>query len=195
MFKSIKTQDWISRILLSTAAAVPMYCSTAAPAFAVDTPFGFQIGAPVAGQLPECSTADAITMCVEPQEEDAHGKTYRLRHERNILGGSPQAVYLVETQQGIEQVQVVFPVQTVGLVKSILHHAFGEPALQGELKLWDGYDYKPAALQHWVLEDGVITLQDKTTQGDRAVAVIRSNHDFDRTLPLATQAPDTLLAI
>lgn len=187
-------KNWIARVLLSTAATLLVYCSMK-PAFAADTPFGFQIGIPVAGQLPECSTADAVTMCVEPQEEDSYGKTYRLRHERNILGGSPQAVYLVETQLGIEQVQVVFPVQTVGLVKSILNHAYGEPVMQGELKLWDGYDYKPAALQHWVLEDGVITLQDKTTQGDRAVAVIRSNHDFVRTLPLATQAPEQLLAI
>lgn len=188
------TRRWIAKVWFSIAAALPIYCSTA-PAFAVDTPFGFQIGMPVAGQLPECSTADAITMCVEPQDEDSFAKTYRLRHERNILGGSPQAVYLVETPKGIEQVQVVFPVQTVGLVKSILNHAFGEPALQGELKLWDGFDYKPAALQHWVLEDGVITLQDKTTQGDRAVAVIRSSQDFDRTLPLATQAPEQMLAI
>lgn len=188
------TRHWIAKVLLSTTAALPMYCSTL-PAMAADTPFGFQIGMPVAGQLPECSNADSITMCVEPQEEDSIGKTYLLRHERNILGGSPQAVYLVETHLGIEQVQVVFPVQTVALVKSILNNAFGEPALQGELKLWDGYAYKPAALQHWVLEDGVITLQDKTTQGDRAVAVIRSSHDFDRSLPVATQAPDQLLAI
>ncbi|MDH4396238.1 MAG: hypothetical protein QE278_11195 [Limnobacter sp.] len=194
MPKHTNPRHWGAQILLSTTAAMPMYCSTL-PAFAADTPFGFQIGKPVADQLPECSNADAATMCVEPQEEDAYGKTYRLRHERNILGGSPQAVYLVETQQGIAQVQVVFPTQTVGLVKSILNHAYGEPAMQGELKLWDGYGYKPAALQHWVLEDGVITLQDATTQGDRAVAVIRSNQDFDRTLPLGSQAPDYLIAI
>ena len=189
-----KAKKILARVLMTAAPVLPMYCSTS-PALAADTPFGFQIGIPVAGQLPECANSDSMTMCVEPQEEDNMGKTYRLRHERNILGGTPQAVYLVETPLGIEQVQVVFPVQTVGLVKSILNNAFGEPAMQGELKLWDGYAYKAAALQHWVLEDGVITLQDKTTQGDRAVAVIRSSHDFDRSLPLATQAPDELLAI
>ena len=184
----------IKNLLLAVTATVPMFCSSPA-ALAADTPFGFQIGVPVAGQLPECSNSDAMALCVEPQEQNDWAKTYVLRHERNILGGAPQVVYLVETAQGIEQVQVVFPSEQLPRVKGILQGAFGEPALEGHLSLWDGQSYLPAVLQHWVLEDGVITLQDKTVNSDRAVAVIRSNQNFDDSLSIATQSVPQLLSI
>lgn len=156
--------------------------------YAGETPFGFEMGKTVASQLPRCAEVDGSRQCVELTETQGTLQVYQLRQARNILGGVPQSVHVVEGSQGIEQVQVAFPIQTAQRVKALLQAAFGEPSavMDDELMLNDCA--VPTHFQHWVLEDGVITLQVSDSDSGEAYALIRTPEDFQRVLKPAVSA-------
>lgn len=157
-------------------------------ALAAETPFGFKIGESVKNQLPPCTADQPGTLCFELVDTLPSISTYKLRGEKNILGGIAQQVYLVERNDIIEQVQVVFGKEAIESVNQLLLMQFGPPQIRSTKPVWvDRYEYQ-ANLSHWLLEDGVVSLQDTLGQRNLACAVIRTQEDFDKSMSPSTQA-------
>lgn len=164
----------VSKSVLAFSLSVP------ALAHAGQTPFGFEIGKSVASQIPSCSE-ETSRMCVERLEaEDI--EVYKLRGEKNILGGRQQQVFVLQKEGSIEQVQILFKSSDLLFVNSLLAELFGEPSLVTKSKEWDGGSEQESHAKHWVAEDGVISLQDQTAVEGASVAFIRTHEDFKRTL-------------
>lgn len=155
-------------------------------ALSAETPFGFKIGDSVRSQLKSCSSTQPTQPCFEVIDSLPTVSTYKLHHEKNILGGINQQVYIVEKNDVIEQVQVVFSKHSLAQVSQILLTQFGPPQIQSSQPIWIGTSEYQANLSHWLLEDGVVSLQDTLKDQNLACAVIRTQSDFDRSFSAGT---------
>lgn len=165
---------FVSKALLASSLALP------ALSLAAETPFGFEVGKSVESQLPSCSEESA-TMCVE-RLETQDIEVFKLKGEKNILGGRQQQVFVLQKNKSIEQVQILFRSSDLMFVNTLLTELFGEPSLITNSKEWDGGSEQVSHSKHWVAEDGVISLQDQTAVEGASVAFIRTHEDFKRTL-------------
>lgn len=165
---------FLSKSILAFALSFPVVAQ------AGQTPFGFEVGKSVASQIPSCSE-ESSKMCVERLEADGI-EVFKLRGEKNILGGRQQQVFVLQKDGTIEQVQILFKSSDLFFVNALLAELFGEPSLVTKSKEWDGGSEQESHAKHWVAEDGVISLQDQTAVEGASVAFIRTHADFERTM-------------
>lgn len=172
-----------SKSLLAATLLVPFFAQ------AGQTPFGFEIGKSVESQLRLCSE-ELSAMCAE-RLEPGEVEVFKLRGEKNVLGGREQQVFVLQKEGLIEQVQILFRSADLLFVNALLADLFGEPSLVTSSKEWDGGLEQVSHIKHWLTEDGVISLQDQTAVEGASVAYIRTQSDFERTLEAVQSEVDT----